>query len=179
MRKHLWLAVCALNKKTLASVTTAAAVGAALAGVVLATPGSGILSAVVVARAVFLNPVDINFKIKDGSTEVVHVRDAAETVMQQMVLGPGGQTGWHTHPGPAVVLIKSGTVTLYSLESTGCAPRIYSAGQAFVDSGQGHVHLAANLSTTESAELWVTFFDVPPGGAFRIDAANPGGGCPF
>jgi hypothetical protein len=111
-------------------------------------------------------------------TEVVHVPDALDTVIQQMVLAPGGHTGWHTHPGPAVVLIKSGTLTLYSLEKTGCVPRIYSAGQAFVDSGQGHMHLAANLSFIENVELWVTFFDVPPGGAFRLDAANPGG-CPF
>jgi quercetin dioxygenase-like cupin family protein len=167
-----------VSNKTLGSVTMVTAMGAALAGVVLATPGAGILSATVVARSGFLDPVDINFKTKDGRTEVVHVRDAQDTVIQQMVLAPGGRTGWHTHPGPAVVLVRSGTLSLYSLD-TGCVPRIYSAGQAFVDSGQGHVHLAANLSTTENVELWVTFFDVPPGGAFRLDAANPGGGCPF
>jgi quercetin dioxygenase-like cupin family protein len=167
------------NKKTLASVAMVMAVGAALAGVVLATSGSGIISATIQARAGFLNPVDITVKMKDGRTEVVHVPDAQDTVIQQMVLAPGVHTGWHTHPGPAVVLVKSGTLTLYSRESTGCVPRIYSAGQAFIDSGQGHVHLAANLSTTQNAELWVTFFDVPPGGAFRLDAANPGGGCPF
>lgn len=167
------------NKRTLASVAMVTAVGAAFAGVVLATPGSGIVSATVVARSGFLSPVDIKFKVKDGHTEVVHVPDAQDTVIQQMVLAPGGHTGWHTHPGPVVVLIKSGTLTLYSRESHGCVPRVYSAGQAFIDSGQGHVHLAANLSATENAELWATFFDVLPGGAFRFDAVNPGGGCPF
>jgi hypothetical protein len=40
------------------------------------------------------------------------------------------------------------------------------------------VHLAANRSTTENVELWATYFDVPPQGAFRLDAANPGN-CPF
>jgi len=172
--------ICSImaKKRTLASVTMVTALGAALVGVVSATPGSGILSATVMARAEFLNAVDITFKLKDGRTEVVHVPNAQETVIQQMVLAPGGHTGWHSHPGPAVVLIKSGTLNLYSLES-GCVPRSYSAGEAFVDSGQGHVHLAANLSATENAELWVTFFDVPPGGAFRVNAANPGGGCPF
>ena len=102
-----------MPNKTLVSVTIVTTVGAALAGVVLATPGAGILSATVVARAGFLDPVDINFKIRDGRTEVVHVRDAQDTVMQQMVLGPGGRTGWHTHPGPAVVLVRSGTLSLY------------------------------------------------------------------
>jgi quercetin dioxygenase-like cupin family protein len=167
------------NRRRLASVTMVTAVVAALVGVVLATPGSGIVSAIVVARAGFVNPLDIKFKVSDGRREVIHVPDAQDTVLQQMVLAPGGHTGWHSHPGPVVVLIKSGTLALYSRESTGCVPRIYSAGQAFVDSGQGHVHLVANLSATENAELWATFFDVPPGGAFRLDADNPGGTCPF
>jgi hypothetical protein len=25
----------------------------------------------------------------------------------------GGSTGWHSHPGPAVVIVKSGSLTLY------------------------------------------------------------------
>jgi quercetin dioxygenase-like cupin family protein len=141
---------------------------------VLATPASGILSAPVVARAIFQSPVDIKFKIEDGRQEVIHVPNAGETVMQQVVIGPGGQTGWHSHPGPVVVLVKSGVLTFFSGDDPSCTQRSYSAGQAFVDSGQGHVHLAANLSGTENVELWATYFDVPPGGAFRIDAADPG-----
>jgi hypothetical protein len=71
------------NKGTLASVTMVTAVSAALAGVVFATPGSGILSATVVARAGFLKPVDIKFKMKDGRTQVVHVPDAQDTVIHR------------------------------------------------------------------------------------------------
>jgi hypothetical protein len=48
------------------------------------------------------------------------------------------------------------------------------AGQSFIDRGQGHVHIARNESTSQRLELWATYFDVPPGGAFRIDAPNPG-----
>ena len=150
----------------------------AVTAVVLATPASGILSGTVVARATFQNPVDLKFKVQNGRQEVIHVPNAAETVMQQIVIGPGGQTGWHSHPGPVVVLIKSGALTFFSGDDPGCTPRTYSAGQAFVDSGQEHVHLAANQSATTNVELWATYFDVPPGGAFRIDAANPGN-CPF
>jgi quercetin dioxygenase-like cupin family protein len=163
----------ATKTKRLAFSLTVAAVCTALAGAVLATPATGILSATVVARGGFPDPVDIKFKIDDGRQEVIHVPGARETVVQQIVIGPGGQTGWHSHPGPVVVLIKSGTLTLYSGEH-GCEARAYSAGQAFVDSGQGHVHLAANRSATENVELWATYFDVPPQGAFRLDAANPG-----
>jgi len=73
-----------------------------------------------------------------------------------------------------VVLIKSGSMSLYSGDDPTCAARIYTAGQAFIDSGQGHVHIARNESSTQSLELWAVYFDVPPGGAFRIDAPAPG-----
>ncbi len=93
--------------------------------------------------------------------------------MQQIVIAPGGNTGWHSHPGPVVVLIKSGVMTFYSGEDGTCESRTYSAGQAFIDSGQGHVHIARNEGS-ENLELWATYFDVPPGGAFRLDAPDPG-----
>ncbi|MGI8602421.1 MAG: hypothetical protein ACR2OZ_05415 [Verrucomicrobiales bacterium] len=155
-----------------------AAVVTALVGVALATPPSGIVSATVVARASFADPVDVKFKIGEPGQEVViHARELQDTVIQQIIIGPGGSTGWHTHPGPVVVLITAGELTLYSSEDPTCTPRTYSAGEAFVDSGQGHVHIARNLSG-QNVELWATYFDVPPGGPFRLDAANPGN-CGF
>jgi len=146
----------------------------ALGGASLATPGSNILSGAVMARASFVVPVDLKLKIGDGSLQVIHVSDAEQTVMQQVVIGPEGHTGWHSHPGPVVVLVKAGSLALYSSEDPACAPQVYTAGQSFIDSGQGHVHLGANPSSTDNTDLWVTYFDVPPGQPFRIDAADPG-----
>jgi quercetin dioxygenase-like cupin family protein len=132
------------------------------------------------ARAAFADRVDVKFAVKAANTgaEVVRVNGAQDTVMQQIVLGPSGHTGWHSHPGPVVVLVKSGQLTLYSEEDPTCTGRTYSAGQAFVDSGQGHVHIARNPNSSQNTELWATYFDVPPGGAFRTDAAAPGN-CSF
>jgi quercetin dioxygenase-like cupin family protein len=143
-----------------------------------ATPPSNILSATVLARASFVVPTDIKFKVNEGSEEVIHVSEAQETVMQQIIIGPGGSTGWHSHPGPAVVLIKSGELTVYSSDDPTCTGRTYSAGEAFIEHGQGLVQLAGNLSPSQNVEVWVTYFDVPPGGPFRLDAANPGN-CGF
>jgi quercetin dioxygenase-like cupin family protein len=166
-----------ITKRRLAILLAVTAV-CALAGAVLATPPSGIVSATVLARAAFVDPVDIKFKIQGKGQEVIQVKDARDTVMQQIVIGPGGSTGWHSHPGPVVVLVKAGDLTLYSGDDPTCTGRTYSAGQAFIDSGQGHVHIGRNLSLSQNVELWVTYFDVPPGGPFRIDAANPGN-CGF
>lgn len=154
------------------------AVSAALASAALATPPSGILSGAIIARASFTDPVDVKFKLDEGATEVINVTGTRETVMQQIVIAPGGSTGWHSHPGPAVALVKAGELTVYSSDDPSCTGRAYPAGQAFVDSGRGHVHMARNLSLTENAEVWVTYFDVPVGGSVRIDGIDPGN-CTF
>jgi len=167
----------------------AAAFVAALSAVAFAavlTPSFGILSAPVFVRASFADPTSIQFTVRDYigpffrgfREEVINVDNAKETVMQQIVIAPGGHTGWHTHPGPVVVLIKSGQMSFYDGDDPTCTARTYSAGQAFIDSGQGHVHIARNESQSENLELWATYFDVPPGGAFRIDARSPGN-CSF
>ncbi|MBA3273303.1 MAG: hypothetical protein H0T11_05455 [Chthoniobacterales bacterium] len=44
----------------------------------------------------------------------------------------------------STLLIKSGTMSFYSSEDPTCMARTYSAGQAFVGSGQGHMHTARN-----------------------------------
>ncbi len=158
-----------------------AAIVAALSSVAVATvltPSSGIVSAPVFARASFADPTDLKIKVKGQGQEVINVNNAQETVIQQIVIAPGGSTGWHSHPGPVVVLIKSGQMSFYDSDDPTCTVRTYSAGQAFIDSGQGHVHMARNESQSENLELWATYLDVPPGGAFRIDAPNPGN-CSF
>jgi quercetin dioxygenase-like cupin family protein len=165
----------------LSSVAGLVAVVTALTGAVLATPGAGVLSATVVARGTFADPTDIKFKVDTAGQEVMHVPDARQTVVQQITIGPGGHTGWHSHPGPVVVVVTGGTLTFYSSEDPACTPRTYGAGQAFIDHGQGHVHIGRNESTTENVDLWATYFDVPPpppANNFRIDAPAPGN-CPF
>lgn len=169
-----WKTWATWPRRRLALAAMVTVLAGAVTVVVRATPSSGILSGTVVARASFQDSVDIKIKVNDGRQDVFHVPNAAETVVQQIIFGPGGQGGWHTHPGPAVILVKSGVLTVFSGEGTVCTSRSYSAGQALVDSGQGHVHRPVNLSTTENVEVWVTYFNVPPGGAFRVDAANPG-----
>lgn len=166
-----------INIRHLGFVAMATTVGLGIAETAVGSPGAGVVSAEVLARASFTDPVDIKFKVDDGSKEVLHVPNAAENVMQKIVIGPLGHTGWHSHPGPALVLVKSGTLSFYSSEDPTCMATDYGVGDAFIDSGQGHVHIARNLSTEENLELWVTYFDVPPSGPFRIDAPDPGN-CP-
>jgi quercetin dioxygenase-like cupin family protein len=157
-----------MKQRRLTVVALVVIIGAIGVGSAVATPGSGIVSAPVLARGT----LDGHFKIK--------LRDSSnrgDVVVQQVTLAPGGSTGWHTHPGPAVVVIKSGSFTLYDSDDPTCTGTTYSAGKVFIDSGYGHAHIGRNEDSINT-ELYVTFLDVPVGQAPRIDAPDPGN-CPF
>lgn len=96
----------------------------------------------------------------------------SDAAIVQVTQGVGGHSGWHSHPGPAIVIVKSGELTL--VQAKHCASRTYTAGQVAVEP-PGHVHIARNTGDT-TLELWITFLNVPVGAPTRIDAPDPG--CP-
>ena len=98
-----------------------------------------------------------------------------DIVVNNNTMTAGGTSGWHTHPGITIVAIKAGALTLYDGDDPLCEPKVYTAGQAFVESGS-HVHIARNEGGV-TAE-WFTTYIVPAGGPTRIDAPAPGT-CPF
>jgi cupin domain len=151
---------------TLASATVMVLV---FAGAALGTPGGNVISAPILARGDFVDDVGIKLKFeRDGSTIVSRAPDAGEVVVQEITIGPGGTTGWHSHPGPVVVVVKQGTLTYVRADGGECTATPYSAGTAFVDPGQGHAHTAFNFGSNDLV-LFATYFDVPVGGSPRID----------
>ena len=96
---------------------------------------------------------------------------AADFTVQQITLAPGGATGWHTHPGPALVLVRSGAITLYNA-TAGCSGTTYRAGQSFVDKGFGNVHIARNEAPAGNVDLYVLYL-TPAGAGVRIDTPTP------
>jgi quercetin dioxygenase-like cupin family protein len=101
----------------------------------------------------------------------------SELVMVKTVILAGKSSGWHTHPGPAFVIVLTGTVSRYVVGDNGtCTSATYTAGQGFVEA-PGVVHIARNEGTTD-VTLQATFLDVAPGSvAFKAPAAAPAG-CP-
>ncbi len=142
---------------------------------VLGTPGTNVVSGAILARGDFTEQVDLKFKIKTPEgMKTLLAAGAGEVVIQRIELGPNGSTGWHSHPGPAVAVVQSGSLTIKSAHDGACESVTYTAGQSFVDEGQGHVHLGLNQSSTVNAVVFVTYFDVGAAGQ-RIDAPDPGG----
>jgi len=121
------------------------------------------------ARSVFPDLVDMKIKLKDhhGRTTVVNVDNPSRTVDVKYTVQPGARFPWHTHYGPVIVNIISGSLTY--IDSDACGETTYSPGQAFVDAGHGHVHSAYNPGT-EPTVLIATFFEAPQTGALLIPA---------
>lgn len=108
------------------------------------------------------------------------VQPGLEIVVTRNAVKPGGTSGWHSHPGGAIVVIETGQVTTYrKAGESGCAINTYTAGQSFIEK-PGEPLNAKNTGSTETI-IYATFPGVPlgPEGTTlqRTDEPNPGT-CP-
>jgi len=83
----------------------------------------------------------------------------------------GAHSGWHTHPGPSLITVLSGELTVYDADDPMCTPTVYHAGESFTDIGCGDVHLVRNEGTVCAVNIVVQI--VPAGQPRRIDAEQP------
>jgi quercetin dioxygenase-like cupin family protein len=141
--------------------------------VALATPGSGVVSNVV-SRATAASAFSIKFKNADFEVEM-KTDGPSDFITQTVAFGPGGHSGWHSHSGPALVSVKSGTATFYQADDPSCSPVVVSAGTVFIEQGED-VHIARNEGSTDLVlnVLYIT----PVGAPQRVDQPAPGN-CPF
>jgi quercetin dioxygenase-like cupin family protein len=80
--------------------------------------------------------------------------------MDHATAPPHASFGWHYHRTPVIVVITSGTLTLYDSSGSKCAPTRYHAGQGFIEPAH-HLHLARNESD-RPVSFYVVYIGVPP-----------------
>jgi hypothetical protein len=152
-----------------------------VAGTAIATPGTGIVAAPILARGT----LEAGHGHHGHGHKPVRItlQRPSDVAVQQVTIAPGGSTGWHSHPGPAIVIVKSGSLTLTDADDRRCREKTYSddpanpRGNVFVDEGYGHAHIGRNLGSTNT-ELYVTYLDMPVDALPRIDVPDPGN-CRF
>jgi len=118
--------------------------------------------------------------------EELQTQGLSDLYVQQNTWDPttcGGcipSTGWHTHPGPSLVIVTQGTVTAYDGDDPTCTPHVYTANTAnnsFLDIGGGQVHILRDESGARAQTIAVQL--VPSGAARRQDVVTAPGNCPF
>jgi hypothetical protein len=140
-------------------------------------------------------PVGLSSEVLGRGTNVSHenlpLRRGMDIVVLRNTLAHGGSSGWHSHPGGAIVVVQQGEITIYASVAKGddgqsrnqtdedggsrCVITRYTKGQAFVEA-PGEVVVGVNTGSTDTI-IVATFPGVPAGGASRIDQPNPGT-CP-
>jgi hypothetical protein len=150
------------------------------AGMAMATPSLK-FTGTVLQRSLIDDRIEIN----------TGARELRDVLVQQTVLEPGGYSGWHSHPGPVIVAVKSGVIGFYSpgrrrhssphdsdesrRATPSCSVEYFPAGSAyFVEANE--VHFIQNEGSV-SYEDFATFV-LPVGVAARTDEPSPGGNCP-
>ncbi|MET9440288.1 cupin domain-containing protein [Streptomyces sp. NPDC006610] len=117
----------------------AAAVLAGVAQVAVASPAHD-LTAVTTAEGEFIQPHDLR------------VRNVTDVVEQTLTIQPGGDTGWHIHPGLVVLTVQKGTITRRNAD---CTEEVFPQGTSFIK--QGNMPLNGVNEGTEPIELHLTY----------------------
>jgi len=171
-RKHGFVAIIGI----------AAIIGTALLVVpALATPPQGVASTIFAVG----HFADINSTTKtalnpstSGSSDNekkfwqarIETKGLSDVYVLQNTIAPGGTFGWHSHPGPSLVIVKSGTGTFYEANDPTCSPHVVQAGSGFVDNGND-THVVRNEGSVDLVTVVTSI--VPAGFQRRIDQPAP------
>ena len=155
-------------KLTLAGVLVACALGGIALKIARATAPQGVTTTRI-AGPVVLDEIDVVNQTPDSGV-IIKTRGLSDAYVAHLLIAPGGNTGWHSHPGPVFVLITAGTATEYEAVDPTFPAGVFSAGTGFVEE-VGNTHILVNETDT-NLEL-IAFFLVPHGDPTRIDEPAP------
>jgi quercetin dioxygenase-like cupin family protein len=159
------------------------AVGALVAAALLMLPAQATqptpapeVSTSILARSLF-DPIQVKARTQTPELWKAQLKThgQSDVYVVDNKFSPGASSGWHSHPGPSLILVVTGTVTNYPGDDPSCPPHTYNAGDGFIDPGGGHVHLLRNESSAAAETIAVQL--LPKDAARRIPANAPSG-CP-
>jgi hypothetical protein len=176
-----------MKSKLIWTLVVAVVALAVYAGTVLATPSTTPgFSGTTLAKATF---GDLDIKAHTDPADVwkaqLKTKGDSDLYVQQNTWDPSlcngciPSSGWHTHPGPSLVIVTQGTVTAYEGDDPTCTPHVYSASgtNSFVDVGSGDVHIIRDESGAVAKTVVVQL--IPKDATRRIDVTPAPGNCPF
>ena len=169
-RSPLWRAL-------ILTVATIVAVAAVTAVPARATPVCGVFTETLAVGRYPSGLLDLMCKQAGefGWSLKTKVRGDSDVYVTRHTFQPGQHTGWHTHPGPSLITVIAGELTVYEADSPNCTPVVYHTGESFTDIGCGDVHLVRNEGNVTAMDVAVQI--VPAGALRRIDADQPAS-CP-
>src|SRR5215469_370350 len=65
-------------------------------------------------------PLARGTNLSDGT---IPLHAGTDVAMAQITVHPGGSSGWHSHPGGAIIVVNTGTLTVYRSVGGQCQTR--------------------------------------------------------
>ena len=156
-----------MKRKTKVVIGVAATI---IAGIVVATPLINLTSPVVAVGNVSsgLNVHGVAKDLHDNNYFNVYLTtNGSATISSQVAsFNPGGENGWHSHPGLVTVTLKQGSIVWYN---GNCEATTYNAGDAWAEGSQIHMFRVVGK---EAVLLYATFITAQ-GEPLRTDEPEP------
>ncbi len=154
-----------INSKVIIGVLAA---GSVVGGLAWATP---IFNLALPVLATGNENTDIaahgEFATSNGEFKAFLNTEGPSTIfIQDGAFGPGGHTGWHSHPGILVLTLAAGTIDWYDGD---CNKKSYKPGDSWTEGSQLHYF---KVTSTTNIHLFVTYI-IAQGAASRIDEPAP------
>ena len=102
----------------------------------------------------------------DAFTKIINQGNGPNGLLQHGHFAPNFSTGWHTHPGPVMVFIMSGTSTLIDEH---CNEKTYGPGQGFATGLKVHEAIAG----PEGVDFYQIYLLPEDADVLRTDANPP------
>jgi hypothetical protein len=108
-----------------------------------------------------------------GPTHVMNMHDVDTLQLLELTFEPGEVVNWHVHPGPVIVIVDEGVLTVTSADD--CVARDYGPSEVYIEQGPGDVLRVENLpEATDDAVIYALFFQLPAEGPLTIFEEDPG-----
>src|SRR3982074_1131471 len=130
-----------------------------------ATEPAGVVSNVELAKGRTISALKESIKVGAEWTVLLEDNGQSEMYFQDLIVGPGGYTGWHSHPGLLMITMKEGSVDFYNKD---CLKNTYTAGQSFTEGAEPH---ALVNTASANARLLIAYI-VKAGESRRIERSQ-------
>ena len=133
----------------------------------LATPPSGVTVTPLAPVGQF-NEIKENAKTGDWRAKI-KTKGVSDLHVNEVTIQPGGTLGWHYHPGPSFVIVKSGTASFYMGNDPTCTPHVIPTGGTLFEPAN-MVHIVRNEGIVPLVNVVV----IPTSGPRLISVPSPG-----
>jgi hypothetical protein len=124
------------------------ALAAVAVGTAVATPPSGLVGTPLARGAAGA------FDLHDTSQKLkLQAKEPLDVSFVKATLAANGQTGWHGHAAPSLLVVSAGSLIVYEANDGQCVTTTYAAGSAFVHSEDAHNFVAG----ASGAEFYIAY----------------------